>query len=569
MFQNIAQDYDDYEIQDVEQKNNNQGKFKIKNLLSIRSIILYVISFFASMVSFESEIAPFGLAIFAAACSNKIPSAVLFLINGIAVLFGFGTDAFLTYALTCLVFVVGILILRPKTIDDNRNEKKKLGLILFIATTLVQISKMFFGEFLVSDLLVSLMTGIITYIFYKIFSNSLSVINEFRIKKVFSIEEVIGASLLLSIAISAFSKVNVFGLSITNIFSMMFVLILGWKRGMLVGATSGITIGVVLGIINSTEPILLAAYALSGMLAGILNKLGKIGVVIGFIAGNAIVIYALDGNATSAILIKEILVACLGLLVLPKNISIDIEEILGKNKLLPVTNSNRLEGQVETIEKLNSMSETISEIAQSYNEAAATVEEDLEDIKQKNVFKAELINNMEEYSNNILYDDIVDLEEGILDRIYEKLEQTEEISKEDLIQIFEDSNSFIVGLDDEFVAPDLNRDISNVVKVINDTYKINKLNLVWNKKMQDNKKSLSHQLNGVSQAISSLATDILENKDEDNSTPKYMIQVGASRTTKNGSEVSGDSSCQTRLHDGKYMIAISDGMGSRKKRQKE
>lgn len=569
MFQNIAQDYDEYEIQDVEQKNNNKGKFKIKNLLSIQSIVLYVISFFASMVSFESEIAPFGLAIFAAACSNKIPSVILFLINGIAVLFGFGTNAFLAYVLTCLIFVAGTLIIRPKTIDDNRNEKKKLGFTLFIATTLVQMSKMFFGEFLVYDLLVSIMTGVITYIFYKIFSNSLSVIYEFKIKKVFSIEEVIGASLLLSIAVSAFSSINVFGLSITNILSIMFVLILGWKNGMLVGATSGITIGVVLGIINSTKPILLAAYALSGMLAGILNKLGKIGVVVGFIAGNAIVIYAMDGNATSAILIKEILVACLGLLILPKNISIDIEEILGKNKLLPVTNSNRLEGQVETIQKLNSMSETISEIAQSYNEAAATVEENLEDIKQKNVFKAELINNMENYSDNILYDDIVDLEEGILDKIYDKLELDEEILKDDLIKIFEESNSFIVGLDDENMAQSLNKDISDVVKVINDTYKINKLNVIWSKKMQENKKSLSHQLNGVSQAISSLADNISDELDKDDAKPKYMIQVGLSRTTKNGSEISGDSSCQTRLHDGKYMVAISDGMGSRKRCKKK
>ena len=230
--------------------------------------------------------------------------------------------------------------------------------------------------------------------------------------------------------------------------------------------------------------------------------------------------------------------------------------------MLPVTNNNQLEGQVETIQKLNSMSETISEIAKSYDEAAASVEEDFEDVKQKNIFKAELLNNMEEYSDNILYDDIVDLEEGILDRIYEKLELEEEITKDGLIKIFEESNSYIVGLDDELTAPKLNKDISNVVKVINDTYKINKLNLMWNRKVQDNKKSLSHQLSGVSQAISSLADNISDEPEEENS-PKFMIQVGASRTTKNGSEISGDSSCQARLHDGKYMIAISDGMGSR------
>lgn len=569
MFQNITEDYDEYKIQDVELENGNEKKFKIRSLLSIQNIVLYVISFFASMVSFEGEIAPFGLAIFAAACSNKIPAVILFAVNGLGVLISFGINTFLTYILTCLIFIAEILIIKPKTIDENRNEKKKLGFSLVVATTLVQAAKMLFGVFLIYDLLVSIITGIITYIFYKIFSNSLTVINSFNEKKVFSIEEVIGASLLLSIAVSAFSGIKIYNLSITNIFSIMFVLILGWKNGMLVGATSGITIGVVLGIINSAEPILLAAYALSGMLAGILNKLGKLGVIVGFIAGNAILAYTVNGNVAPVILVKEILIASLGLLVLPKKVSISIEELLGKNKLLPVTASNKLEGQIETIQKLNSMSETIGEIAKSYDEAAASVEEDLEEIKQKNVFKAELINNMEEYSDNILYDDIVDLEEGILDKIYEKLELEEDITKESLIKIFEASNSFIVGLDDKFVAPQLNKDILDVVKLINDTYKINKLNLIWNKKAQENKKNLSHQLSGVSQAISSLADNILDEEDKKENEPRYMIQVGASRTTKNGSEMSGDSSCQARLHDGKYMVAISDGMGSRKKCQKE
>ena len=49
--------------------------------------------------------------------------------------------------------------------------------------------------------------------------------------------------------------------------------------------------------------------------------------------------------------------------------------------------------------------------------------------------------------------------------------------------------------------------------------------------MQDNKKSLSHQLNGVSQAISSLADNISEEPKNEDMFPKYMIQVGLSRTT--------------------------------------
>lgn len=60
---------------------------------------------------------------------------------------------------------------------------------------------------------------------------------------------------------------------------------------MLVGGTAGITIGMVLGIINSTSPTLVASYAISGMIAGIMNKLGKIGVIVGFCVGNAVLTY--------------------------------------------------------------------------------------------------------------------------------------------------------------------------------------------------------------------------------------------------------------------------------------
>ena len=155
------------------------------------------------------------------------------------------------------------------------------------------------------------MLAIITYIFYKIFSNSLIVITKYGIKKAFSIEEVMGASLLIAIALCAFSKLHIYGLSITNIFSIMIVLFLGWKNGMLVGGTAGITIGMVLGIINSAEPILVASYAISGMIAGILNKLGKLGVIIGFCVGNAILTYVANGNTVPIITIREILIASL------------------------------------------------------------------------------------------------------------------------------------------------------------------------------------------------------------------------------------------------------------------
>lgn len=122
---------------------------------------------------------------------------------------------------------------------------------------------MFFTMFLVYDLLASFVFAILTYIFYKIFSNSITLIKDYGIKQAFTIEEVIGASLLVSIAVYSLNGLNILGLSISNILSIMLVLFLGWKHGMLVGATGGITIGMVLGIIGSSSPVLVAAYAIS------------------------------------------------------------------------------------------------------------------------------------------------------------------------------------------------------------------------------------------------------------------------------------------------------------------
>ena len=46
------------------------------------------------------------------------------------------------------------------------------------------------------------------------------------------------------------------------------------------------------------------------------------------------------------------------------------------------------------------------------------------------------------------------------------------------------------------------------------------------------------------------------------SSDKYNVQIGIAKSTKAGSPVSGDSSLHIKLNDGKYLLAISDGMGS-------
>lgn len=136
-----------------------------------------------------------------------------------------------------------------------------------------------------------------------------------------------GSALLLAIAVNCLGNLSIFGYSIRNILSILIVLVMGWKNGMLVGATTGITIGTVLGILNGQDPTMLAAYAISGLVAGLLNKLGKIGVIVGFIIGNIILSYVANGNTIEVIKFQEILIAALGLLAVPKSYKLDISTI--------------------------------------------------------------------------------------------------------------------------------------------------------------------------------------------------------------------------------------------------
>lgn len=657
MFQNISKQDEEVFDEDVELNKENSVKGILKENLSIQNCIIYILAFMVSLVggqdSMFTSIAPFGFAIIAASIGARIPALLVCLVTLIGTTIKFGGNGLLFYILTLLIFLAFVLIKRPKE-EEERNEKIKVGIQMSLAVFIVQTVKMLFNGFLVYDLAYNIMLSLVTYILYKVFVNALVVFSEAGIKKVFSIEEVMGSALLLAIAVNCLGNLSIFGYSIRNILSILIVLVMGWKNGMLVGATTGITIGTVLGILNGQDPTMLAAYAISGLVAGLLNKLGKIGVIVGFIIGNIILSYVANGNTIEVIKFQEILIAALGLLAVPKSYKLDISTIENDEKLLPETTTRTLEENKDTIHKLSKMSDTISQMAKEYEDAAASIvtDEELEQQERANreIFEEELFANLDGKEDNLLYDDLASNNEGILDEIFDIMLKKDVITRKEIVQIFANHNNYIMGFstdskEDEYVAQN---DIDEVVRAINSSYRISKINFVWKKKLDEKKKTMSTQLNSVSEALSNLANQITteeqdpykEEKEEiktllkdkeinlkditikqeesgkyivslytgicdsmdgkdcgvkkisrilakvlqekmiiqkqkcglraDDDTcmykftseDKFGVQVGIAKSKKADSIISGDTTTQTRLEDGKYLLAISDGMGS-------
>ena len=663
MFQNISRDFveEQDEITDVNLSKKEKIIEILKKVFSKENIIMYALGIFLSIASFGENLnlAPFGIALIVAYLSNCKPIGILSIIVIIINFIRFGPQNGLNIIFVLLLLLLTMIVKMPKY-EEEKNEKRKLTLRLFIVTFTVNILGFLFKEFLIYDFLVSLISSIAVCVFYKIFTNGISVLTSIFEKRVYSIEEVMSASLMVAICISPLGDFNIFGFNVRNILCILIVMVMGWKNGILVGATTGITIGTVLGIVSQSQVVLVASYALSGMIAGIFSKLGKVGVIIGFILGNVLLTYVYNGNVIPVIVFREILIASLGLLVLPKNMKINIADLNPDYKLLPETTGRTLEENKDTIYKLNSMSETISDIAKSYKEAAATIldEEELNKQEEENfkIFEKELQNNINNLEDNVLFEDYEEIKEEFLKDVFKVLIENEILKKKELLDILEKYNCYIVESDSTSIDDDIQNDINEVLKAINDAYKVNKVNFIWKKKLDENKKTVSNQLEEVSKAIGKLAKDIEDNKSieeyiekeksikeeleelnltiqevhinkESNgklkvevytnicqnvekpdcnikkmtkliskivnekvvlqkqecglrtkengckfifgSDNKMNISIGVAKTTKKDSEISGDTSTQAKLEDGKYLIALSDGMGSRKRSKKK
>ena len=637
MFQNINEDT--ININNENTRDNKQGVNIFANVFAKNNIVLYVVSFMLSMVGLTGEFSIFSVSMLGACFASSVPALGIVLVSLIGNLIKYGVGGALGYFLTALIMVVTLFLIKPVYNEQERNEKIKIGKNVFISTLLLQIIKLAISTFTIYDMLSGVAVSIIALVFYKIFVNAIVVLQDFNKKSAFSIEEVIGASLLLAISVGAFGDLNIFGFGIRNILSILIVMILGWKNGVLVGTTSGVTIGVTLGIITGSEPIMIAAYAISGMIAGILNRFGKLGVIIGFALGNVILAYVSNGYTIELIHFKEILIASIGLLAVPKTLHIDLEEFIGNSKFLPVVPNRALNKSKEVAENLNNVSEAIQEMATAYKKyEPRTFEENTHRNANKQIFIAELLNNLEPYRENMLYDDIANVDGKIIDKIFSILLDKQQIEKEDLLKTFAECNSYIIESNDNNVSKLLEKNINEIVRTINMSYRISKSDFIWRKKVEQNNANMEKQLNGVSKAIQNMAKDIqkelelgekyekenkeiieiLKQKDiniedisiskEDRyivdiylneiletlkintiekvltkvlkenivlndevsvgkklsfiSDDKYVMAIGSGETIKNKSEVSGDSILNIRLKDGKYLVAISDGMGS-------
>lgn len=630
MFQNI--------VEDVQEKNDESNSFKIKETLKsifrYQNIAIYILTFFLSTISIQGDFAPFGIAIMAACLSSTIPIIGVFIISIIGTAISQGMSGVLTYIMMAFIYFLLVLIFKPKVAVDERNELLKTGSKLYFSCFITNIIRSYSGVFLLYDVFTSAIYAGIAYVFYKIFVNGLIVLKDFNIKSAFTIEEIIGGAIIITVASTALTNFSIWNLNLCYIIVCFMTILLGLKNGVLVGFGAGISLGLVLAMLGVGNMELLGILATGGILSGIFRKIGKIGSIIGFFLGTTLITYLYSGQAFDILNYQNIIVASVLVLFVPRKVQIRIEDLIGKSKLLTNLGENRLNENKEMADKLNALSHTILENISNNKEEITDIE---------NEFIQTFLDNLEEYENNILYEELSKNEDIIKD-IYSCIQEKEILVEKDLITICEAHNNYIF-MQDELVKHDL----QEIIKVINRTYKMIQIELSKKAEKIKQQKVMEESLKSVSKAIDNCAKEILEKQENKfskleqeikillenkniaikdvlvkqaknkkyiillnldikfsdslrekskisnisdllskiignkvafqkdyksiekneyiqtySSEDKYIMQVGSAKISEENSKMSGDCNLQIRINDGKYVLAISDGMGTGK-----
>jgi stage II sporulation protein E len=484
----------------------------LKEMFKFHNCIIYILTFLVSIVQIKNEILPFGLAILAACMGSTVPIFMVYLTSFISTGIFHGLSGLASFFYTSLIFFLLVFMFKPKVSLDDRNEVFKVGSRLFIASFIYNLIKNIRGVFLIYDLFLGVIIAALTYVFYKIFVNGIVVIRDFKEKRAFTVEEIIAASIILAVAISVFNNITIFSLSISNILIIFIVMCLGWKNGMLVGGTSGISIGLALTLIGNFNLLQLAVFAVAGILAGALNRFGKIGVVIGFVLGNAILTYLANGNTATIIYFREIFIAALGLLLVPSKFKIKIEDLFEKDKLLENVGERRFNYYEDVKEKLNAVVNTISDMNNNFSLKNNSIQELKEEIYINN-----FLDSFEEYQENIFYDDVINNEDLVLD-IFNCLKEEDIITENMVVNIFKKYNNYILLRDQK-----IKDDLQELIKIANRTYRELQTRVIKEETKREEAKKLRTEIKTVTNIINKVADDVKQNNKFENKEKELMI----------------------------------------------
>ena len=308
-------------------------------------------------------------------------------------------------------------------------------------------------------------------------------------------EKIISVFITLAIGLSGLQTASIYGIALKNIISILTILYLGYREGIFIGSTVGITLGVISYMSQPEMPFILAIYGLAGLLTGIFKELGKAGSVLGFLLGNAIVSFYINGYGISFINLRELLVA-IGIFSITYKY---LDGWLG-DYIDAITNRSKerahshIKDQI-TIDKLNELAEVFNELGQTFRKAV----EDAQGYDAIEVYG--IIDNL---ANSICQNC------SLRTFCWEEKFYTTYHSMFKIISLMEEN----IPIDDHTLPNFIKEYCANrkgVVEELEEQFEKLKLNSMWKEKISENRLLVAEQLEEISKIMKEMAKNIYIN----------------------------------------------------------
>ncbi len=174
-----------------------------------------------------------------------------------------------------------------------------------------------FNGFLVYDMLFLLLEAVLIVLIYAALEKATALLNNLTERKVFEAEESLSLVVLMGGVILSVQTVP-FVAGLAHILSLVVIFVAGISGGFSLSCGAGITMGVINSLTDVLPAQVVAVYSVSALCAGLLHKKGRWGVVIGFFVANSLAALYFSRSVNTVVALSAILVAGVVLFLIPE-----------------------------------------------------------------------------------------------------------------------------------------------------------------------------------------------------------------------------------------------------------
>lgn len=456
------------------------------------TIILFA-TFFIGRVSIIEYLMPFSVAFLAVVFAFYRRDVIFGIAAAAGILTAhFDVDSF-KYILTIVLLYTAfhLYVENERSRLDEHSITWRAAVSALICVFVSHIVFNVFKGITLYNMFLALSDALITFIFILIFKNVQNVLFMPARRRILSSEEIITLGIIIALVVEGFFDIRLWDISLKNVISLFTVMTLGYIWGTGVGSSLGITVGIIMSLSGSIPSYAIADLGFCGMLAGVFNHLGRWGSIAGFIIGNAILTYYMNGSSAVIMPFEDIIIAGIILIALPRKVIEFLKEYTG---------FYRLEAQKDYISKIKEfLNRRLMGFAKMFDELARTFDtnkQDIDDLRQQNV-------------SNIL-----NITTSKICRYCSSYKQCWEQEPYNtyqnmltLMKIVEDKGKTKKGS----ILMDLRRKcphVSEIKRAMEQTYASSGFDYKCQQVMEESRKLVSDQLAGMSEVIAELASDI-------------------------------------------------------------